>query len=440
MRNPPRARLKEKEGDHDAEGSEGPSWQTPREAHTFDFGSYAVLAGALENELRRRVGSGPSTASGSGLWKGHITPQNENGGVDNKDVDDEEQEVLEVLRESVECPEGEETVGLETTGDVEGQSSGTKVEEYWTDERATAAEGYLRDVVYGGVDGLAYVRSLAEFVHPGEMVGICRGCMRLISDSLSLFRLVQDRRPCPELGGLTLAKWVEREVVDTLTQGRHSLLREAAAELARLPAGEVDSDLDSLRQDLSGLESSGDVRTQVWRSLHVYPRAALTLAALRRLAMHKIDMAALIRTPEELFESEKVWVGKVFRERRRCARAKQQPLETPAGQVSDQETCGTRGEEEDGRGESGKEEDSTLEGPEELKEVMEYVVGVILDLDRRIREGGGTTGFELKVEDSDSAPGAALPENRSTKLHLQPTCRPRDPPPPTFPKSPHSIR
>ena len=231
---------------------------------------------------------------------------------------------------------------------------------------------------------------------------------------------MQERRPCPELGGLTLAKWVEREVVDTLTQGRHSLLREAAVELARLPAGEVD--LDPLRPDASGSESSGDVQTQVWRSLHVYPRAALMLAALRRLATHKIDMAALIRTPEELFESEKVWIGKVFRERRRCARVKQQQLEILPGKVSDQELCAE--EKEGGCGEGGKEEESILEGPEELKEVMEYVVGVILDLDRRIRDGGSTAGFELKIEESDPAPSPAVsgePENsllRDLRLNL----------------------
>ena len=38
--------------------------------------------------------------------------------------------------------------------------------------------------------------------------------------------------------------------MDTLTQGRHSLLREAAVELARLRAGEVD--LDPLRAEASG--------------------------------------------------------------------------------------------------------------------------------------------------------------------------------------------
>jgi bromodomain-containing protein 7/9 len=37
-------------------------------------------------------------------------------------------------------------------------------EEYWNVIRAKEGEGFIRDVVYGGVDGLAYVRSLAEFV------------------------------------------------------------------------------------------------------------------------------------------------------------------------------------------------------------------------------------------------------------------------------------
>jgi bromodomain-containing protein 7/9 len=35
---------------------------------------------------------------------------------------------------------------------------------YWTPARATEAETYIQDVVYGGEDGYAYVRSLAEFV------------------------------------------------------------------------------------------------------------------------------------------------------------------------------------------------------------------------------------------------------------------------------------
>lgn len=40
--------------------------------------------------------------------------------------------------------------------------------EYWTDEKAGEAWDYLRDVVYGGVEGFGYVRSIAEFVRPPE--------------------------------------------------------------------------------------------------------------------------------------------------------------------------------------------------------------------------------------------------------------------------------
>jgi len=36
---------------------------------------------------------------------------------------------------------------------------------YWTDGQAAEAEEYIKDVVYGGVEGFAYVRSLAEFVN-----------------------------------------------------------------------------------------------------------------------------------------------------------------------------------------------------------------------------------------------------------------------------------
>ncbi|KAG2346263.1 hypothetical protein BDR05DRAFT_73350 [Suillus weaverae] len=44
--------------------------------------------------------------------------------------------------------------------------------EYWTDEKAEEAWDYIRDVVYGGVNGFAYVRSIAEFVRPPEEISV----------------------------------------------------------------------------------------------------------------------------------------------------------------------------------------------------------------------------------------------------------------------------
>lgn len=52
--------------------------------------------------------------------------------------------------------------GQETAMDVQlGTEAG-----YWNEKRARDAQAWLSEVVYGGVDGLALVRSLAEFVGP----------------------------------------------------------------------------------------------------------------------------------------------------------------------------------------------------------------------------------------------------------------------------------
>lgn len=52
--------------------------------------------------------------------------------------------------------------GQETAMDVQlGTEAG-----YWNERRARDAQAWLSEVVYGGVDGLALVRSLAEFVGP----------------------------------------------------------------------------------------------------------------------------------------------------------------------------------------------------------------------------------------------------------------------------------
>ena len=53
------------------------------------------------------------------------------------------------------------------SADVKAETTGE--EDYWKG-KATEAEAYIRDVVYGGVDGFAYVRSLAEFLTPSEPI------------------------------------------------------------------------------------------------------------------------------------------------------------------------------------------------------------------------------------------------------------------------------
>lgn len=140
VRNPVTRKAKENADDFEVDE---PPWQAGREAHPTDFGSFAILAGALSEEMQKRG----------------VTP-----GV-MKDAE-EEKAVFDLIRESLD-PEETPTNGAPAEDAVITeylQYSTTGAKEYFTSERAAEAEEYIRDVVYGGADGLAYVRSLAEFV------------------------------------------------------------------------------------------------------------------------------------------------------------------------------------------------------------------------------------------------------------------------------------
>lgn len=107
-----------------------PAWKTPREPVATDFGTFATLPSILAEERKTRD---LGTDFGS------------------------EDRLFDVLRESLQQPaDASHAVKSETDEDS-----------YW-ESRAAEAEGYIRDVVYGGVDGLAYVRSIAEFLTPSE--------------------------------------------------------------------------------------------------------------------------------------------------------------------------------------------------------------------------------------------------------------------------------
>jgi bromodomain-containing protein 7/9 len=115
---PSRGKVKERDDDD----SNSNSWQVPREMQTVDWGALAVLEGLLREEMDKRAqGVGGET----------------------------EEKLLHVIRESVD-PDDVENLDISR--------------DHWSLERSKEAKAYVRDVVYGGVDGFAYVRSLAEFV------------------------------------------------------------------------------------------------------------------------------------------------------------------------------------------------------------------------------------------------------------------------------------
>lgn len=110
------------------------AWSNAREPAAPDFGTFAILPSVLAEERRVRD-------MGAELGS--------------------EAKMFDALRQSCQPP---------VAGSSQNKSSeDVKTEDYW-EGKAAEAEAYIRDVVYGGVDGFAYVRSLAEFLTPSERI------------------------------------------------------------------------------------------------------------------------------------------------------------------------------------------------------------------------------------------------------------------------------
>lgn len=130
IRNAPgRGRVRDKDDDDYV-----PLWKVPREASATDYGAFGTLVGLLAKERGvRDVGAGLGS----------------------------EERLHNTIRNSLDETTEPTNHRLETDiKDVEMQGVD---QQYWKGKDRVAEE-YVRDIVYGGVDGLAYVRSLAEFV------------------------------------------------------------------------------------------------------------------------------------------------------------------------------------------------------------------------------------------------------------------------------------
>lgn len=163
---------------------------------------------------------------------------------------------------------------------------------FWTDAAAREGWDYLLDVVYGGVDGFAYVRSLAEFLRRPPEVEIP------LDPDIPL--------------GVPVARYVETHLVDAVTRGRHSFLRDifwhtqSTVPIDAQP--KVDSELASTSSKLlfspqlppsfilpEAVAFSPSCSPALIRALTL-PHASSILAIL----CAPLDMAALLRNPDEL--------------------------------------------------------------------------------------------------------------------------------------------
>lgn len=225
---------------------------------------------------------------------------------------------------------------------------------------------------------------------------------------------------------MSLAKWVEVNIVDPLTEGRHSLIRETALEFARLhDALSSTAKQSPLSPNLPPDPRTGTIATQILASLHFYPSLLLALSSLMHIRMQKIDMGSLIKTPDELFVSEEEWAGKGIKERKTKAKelGESVKVDTKGGRVkndgAEEDRMNVDIDESAEKASVGnknippkavKEEEEEaapvviskprfteyeVEGPEELREVLDYVAGVILELDRVKQDLGSTDSSEL---------------------------------------------
>ena len=226
---------------------------------------------------------------------------------------------------------------------------------------------------------------------------------------------------------MSLPRWLINNIIDPLTDGRHSLLRETASEVFR-QQGHKPPTLSDPRK--------GTVATQVAASLHMYPTTLIALSSLLHIRLHKIDMGSLLKNPDELFISEEEWAGKGFKERRnqKAPKVKREPgapsnftsthsaLHNPGTPRTADEPDAMEVEEPEqtwasldaglsrAASTNSRLSEYELEGPEELGEVLEYVANTIFELDRRMRaqadltaERNGFTHDGVASEEGENA-------------------------------------
>lgn len=161
---------------------------------------------------------------------------------------------------------------------IDGRDVSSAPDAVPTEAAALNAQDYIWSLVYGGVDGLAYIRSLAEFVGT----------------------------PSPDSGaeGFSLENWVSDNIVNTVTEGRHKLVQEIVRQVSATKSGEPFA------------PSNPDIPEDIRRSLDVYPQQSDLIAALGS----QIDIQNLVNRPLELAQAELEWSGATFKQTRRQRR------------------------------------------------------------------------------------------------------------------------
>jgi bromodomain-containing protein 7 len=207
-----------------------PEWRKPRPLHTADYGLFPSLA---------------------------VTSPSSPGGKPEALATQER--LSEALYASLENP---------------ADPSGTTINKRPT-ATATVGQSWLREVVYGGWDGLAYTRSVAEFVTPHANPSPNPDEVKVEEDED-----VSDRGSVN--ANAALVEYVDAVLVNELTGGGHRTMEAVVTGAVPVP----DEHHHHHQQDLPSTSTPAAV---------VPPT--------------QLDLGSLISAPNELFDAENAWVG-----------------------------------------------------------------------------------------------------------------------------------
>lgn len=197
---------------------------------------------------------------------------------------------------------------------------------------------------------------------------------------------------------MPLAQYVEETVLDDITDGRHRLLREVSNRLHGSTRNIDPSTSDHIDFSLKDL-----------------PRAARDLVELRKVLAQQLDMAALLRKPEELFLVDHDWAGKRFadehkkkllEERKRLEAEKEKALEDGSAHPMQYLAFAIQSHEEA----------QSIEGPQGdtpamLQYALDHSAGLILEMAQAVHnrveaqsdvEMADATGQDQESEDPSS--------------------------------------
>jgi bromodomain-containing protein 7 len=170
--------------------------------------------------------------------------------------------------------------------------------------------------------------------------------------------------------GMPLAEFVRQHEINPLTNNLHEVLYQASLHLYHLSHPD---EHDHISHSQPLLIENHTIQEQIERCLTTYPH----LFQLLRILKEQLDMASLIRRPEEIYESEGSWVGRDY---------------VPPNKVDDSGSDGKGGEVVNGQNAAPAVDSTSLKGsafdsPEVLAHVMDYTARTIVEVDEKIRQG-----------------------------------------------------